>query len=298
MMLSVLTLTMIFTLPPPSSSGPSLVFPTDSPGYAQLEEITVDGDLTVSLEFRTGASEAQLLYMRETSAGHHISLSLSDGALHLQVHPDTSIGPLTEDSGEIIRLDDKQWHTVYLEFTEGNFYNLVLCKVDETIISVPVSELPLLSNAQYQTWLGGLPPSLSEEREAPYVGCMRNIRVLDTDRALQDLQLTGATLDECGLSFPDFTTPTFQGSLLGVITETHQVGSVVMNIQAVTGDSNSQMIYELIENPQNYFALDQTTGSLTIARQLDRVALAAPNNVLILTVRATAGIGKLFWRKK
>ena len=96
MMLSVLILTMFLLLPPSSSSssGPSLVFPTDSPGYAQLEEITVDGDLTVSLEFRTGASEAQLLYMRETSAGHHISLFLSDGALHLQVHQDS---PLVSD---------------------------------------------------------------------------------------------------------------------------------------------------------------------------------------------------------
>ena len=92
----------------------------------------------------------------------------------------------------------------------------------------------------------------------------------------------------------DWTTPTFQGSLLGIITETHQVGSLVINIQAVTGDSNSQMSYELIENPQNYFALDQTTGSLTIARQLDRAALAAPNNVLILTVRASTGIGKYY----
>ena len=90
----------------------------------------------------------------------------------------------------------------------------------------------------------------------------------------------------------DWTTPTFQGSLLGIITETHQVGSLVINIQAVTGDSNTQISYELIENPRDYFALDQTTGSLTIARQLDRVALAAPNNVLILTVRAKAGIGK------
>ena len=102
-------------------------------------------------------------------------------------------------------------------------------------------------------------------------------------------------VEECGL---DFTSPTFQGSLLGVINETDQVGSVVMKIQAVTGDRNSQISYELIENPQNYFALDQTTGILTIARQLDRAALAAPNNVLTLAVRAKAGIGKLLGRKK
>ena len=97
----------------------------------------------------------------------------------------------------------------------------------------------------------------------------------------------------CGLvTTTDSSTPTFQDPLLGVITETDEVGSVVMNIQAVTGDTNSQMVYELIENPHDYFSLDQTTGSLTIARQLDRLALAPPNNILTLTVTAKAGRGK------
>ena len=75
----------------------------------------------------------------------------------------------------------------------------------------------MLNNTQYETFIGGLPPSLNEESEAPYVGCMRDIRVLDTDRDLQDLQLTGATVEECGLNTLDFSTPTFQGFLLGVI---------------------------------------------------------------------------------
>ena len=98
---------------------------------------------------------------------------------------------------------------------------------------------------------------------------------------------------QCGLvTTTDSTTPTFQGSLLGVITETDEVGSVVMNIQAVTGDTNSQIYYELIENPHNYFSLDQTTGSLTTARRLDGPTLAAPNNILTLTVTAKAGSGK------
>ena len=75
----------------------------------------------------------------------------------------------------------------------------------------------MLNNTQYETFIGGLPPSLNEESEAPYVGCMRDIRVLDTDRDLQDLQLTGAIVEECGLNTLDFSTPTFQGFLLGVI---------------------------------------------------------------------------------
>ena len=97
----------------------------------------------------------------------------------------------------------------------------------------------------------------------------------------------------CGLvTTTDSSTPTFQGPLLGVITETDQVGFVLLNLQAVTGDTNSQIYYELIENQHNYFGLDQTTGNLTIARQLDRPALAAPNNILTLTVTAKAGSGK------
>ena len=197
LMLPMLILTLFLSLLPPSSSaGPSLVFTTDSPGYARLEDIAVDEDLTFSLKFKTGTREAQLLYMRETTAGHQISLSLSDGGLHLQVHPDTSIGPLNEDSGEIVRLDDEDWHEVYITLNGGRF-KFIAFKVDDTEIFKSVSQLPLLSNAVYQTWFGGIPPSLSEESQAPYVGCIRDIRVLDTDRDLQDLQLTGATVEEC-----------------------------------------------------------------------------------------------------
>ena len=98
---------------------------------------------------------------------------------------------------------------------------------------------------------------------------------------------------QCGLvTTTDSSSPTFQGSLLGVITESDQVGSVLINLQAVTGDTNTQINYELIENPHDYFALDQTTGNLTIAKELDRLALAPPNNILSLTVRAKAGSGK------
>ena len=288
-MLSVLILTTFLNLPPASVAAPSLVFTPASPGLAQLNDIGVDGDLTVSFKFRTGASEAQLLHMRELSTDHFISLSIKNGGLHLQVNPGTAIGPLTEDSGEMARVDDQQWHDVYLSLNGGQFKYIVF-KLDD-INKLTVSELPLLSDAEYQTWLGGLPPSLDDESEAPYVGCIRDIRVLDTDRDLEDLQLTGVTVEECGLTSLDLSSPVFQGPLLGVISETDQVGSFVMNIQAVTGDTTRQIQYELIENPQGYFALDRTTGSLTIARQLDRVALAAPRNVLTLTIRASVDEG-------
>ena len=112
-------------------------------------------------------------------------------------------------------------------------------------------------------------------------------------RSLRMFLILLASTLHCGLvTTTDSSTPTFRGSLLGVITETDEVGAVVMNIQAVTGDTNSQIYYELIKNPHDYFSLDQTTGNLTIARQVDRLALAAPNNVLILTVTASAGLGR------
>ena len=268
-MLSLLFLTTFLSLPL-SSSTASLVFTAASPGSAKLGDIALDGDLTISLEF---------------------SLFVSDGGLYLQVYPDSFIGPVTEATGEIFKVDDNKWHKVFLTINDGPVKFIMLIIDDLTPKTSVVQSLPLLDNTKYETFIGGISPNLSVESEAPYVGCMKNIRVLETDRDLQDLQMTGVIVEECSL---DFTFPAFHGSLLGVITETHKVGSVIMKIQAVTGDSNSQISYELIDNPQNYFALDQTTGSLTIARQLDRVALAAPNNVLILTVRASAGIGNLF----
>ena len=287
-MLSLLFLTTFLSLPL-SSSTASLVFTAASPGSAKLGDIALDGDLTISLEFRTGASEGQLLYMRELTAGHHISLFVSDGGLYLQVHPDSSIGPVTEATGEIFKVDDNKWHKVFLTINDGPVKFIMLIIDDLTPKTSVVQSLPLLDNTKYETFIGGISPNLSVESEAPYVGCMRNIRVLETDRDLQDLQMTGVIVEECSL---DFTFPAFHGSLLGVITETHKVGSVIMKIQAVTGDSNSQISYELVENPHNYFALGQINGSLTIARQLDRVALAAPSNVLIFTVKASARIGK------
>ena len=268
-----------------SSEGPSLVFTAGSPGYGQLEEVPVDGSLSLSFSFKTGASDAQLLYMREVSTGDHISISLSDGALNLKVDPDTIITSVNEE-----RFNDNQWHNVVLNIIGGHV-NIIIMIIDDTPLptSIPQS-LPLLDNTKYETFIGGLSPSLSVESEAPYVGCIRDIQVLQTQRTLEDIQVTGAAVEECGLTSQDYI-PIFEGKLLGVITETHEVGSVIMTIQAVTGDRNSQMIYELLDNPQDYFTLDQTTGNLTIAKELDRVALAPPNNVLTLTVTAKAGSG-------
>ena len=90
---------------------------------------------------------------------------------------------------------------------------------------------------------------------------------------------------------------TFKGPLVGslwdgVSSETLEVGSLIMVIEAVTSDRNSQISYELVENPGNYFALDKTTGNLTLALQ--------PYLLYnILTVRASAINGKYNeWKKQ
>ena len=62
-----------------------------------------------------------------------------------------------------------------------------------------------------------------------------------------------------------------------------------MNITAKDGDTGNPrtIIYELIENPLNYFDIDTYTGELRIAKQLDREALEASSGVLTLRVRAS-----------
>ena len=273
-------------------SGPSLVFTERAPGYAQLEDVEVTGgDLTFSMKFKTGASEGLLLYMREVNTGHHISLSLSAGGLHLQVHPNTPIVPRTQDTRELMRLNDKEWHDVKLSFNDGYFYNVIVLKVDEILITSPVSELPLLSNAQYRTWLGGLSPSLNVESEAPYVGCIRDIQVLQTHRALQEFDISGATVGQCEEKEEVRTSPVFTGSLTGVITETAGEGDVILTIQAEDRDNvpARPILYELLSNPHNYFHLNPSSGELSLARQPDREALAGaePSNILTVEVVAT-----------
>ena len=128
---------------------------------------------------------------------------------------------------------------------------------------------------------------------------MLSVLILTMFLSLPPLSSSADPSQECGPTTQDFDTPTFEGSLLGVVTDKEEVGSFIMDLVAVSGDGNSHISYELIENPGNYFSLNsgltwdnRTRGRLTIARQVDRDALAPPNNILILTVRASAGIGK------
>ena len=122
---------------------------------------------------------------------------------------------------------------------------------------------------------------------------MLSVLILTMFLSLPPLSSSADPSQECGSTAQDSTTtPIFLGSLHGVTNEDYEVGSFTMDIEAVSGDGSSYINYELIENPGNYFALNQTTGRLTTARQLDRVAPTDPFNVLVLTVRASASNGK------
>ena len=83
--------------------------------------------------------------------------------------------------------------------------------------------------------------------------------------------------------------PVFEGSLTGIVNEDDAVGTVIMKIKAKDGDTGNprQLIYELIENPLNYFDIDTNNGDLRIAKQLDREALEASSGVLKLRVRTS-----------
>ena len=99
---------------------------------------------------------------------------------------------------------------------------------------------------------------------------MLSVLILTMFLSLPPLSSSADPSQECGPAAQDFTTtPTFNGSMLGIVTDRDEVGSLIMVIEAVTADNSSQMTYELVENPGNHFALDKTTGNLTIARQLD-----------------------------
>ena len=89
--------------------------------------------------------------------------------------------------------------------------------------------------------------------------------------------------------------PVFQGSMTGVVNEDDPVGTVIMNIKAKDGDTGNprRIIYELIENPLNYFDIDTNSGDLRIAKQLDRESLEASSGVLTLRVRAAELINGL-----
>ena len=64
--------------------------------------------------------------------------------------------------------------------------------------------------------------------------------------------------------------PVFQGSLVGIVEGSEPNGTILMNIKAEVGSSTGpvEIIYELEENPHNYFDIDLNSGALTLTQDL------------------------------
>ncbi|XP_029049380.1 cadherin-87A [Osmia bicornis bicornis] len=82
--------------------------------------------------------------------------------------------------------------------------------------------------------------------------------------------------------------PEFLDSLTGVVREDAPIGTLVMTVKARDGDRGMprKMIYELVNNPFDYFLLDDETGELRTAKPLNREALKDSTGVLKLKVKA------------
>ncbi|XP_025199596.1 cadherin-87A isoform X2 [Melanaphis sacchari] len=82
--------------------------------------------------------------------------------------------------------------------------------------------------------------------------------------------------------------PVFHGSLTTVISEDISVGTHILTVNAKDGDRGDprSIVYDLIQNPMDYFSLDGLSGNLSTAKPIDRETLTNNNGIITLTVRA------------
>ncbi|XP_022160935.1 cadherin-87A isoform X1 [Myzus persicae] len=82
--------------------------------------------------------------------------------------------------------------------------------------------------------------------------------------------------------------PIFHGSLTTVISEDISVGTHILTVNAKDGDRGDprSIVYDLIQNPMDYFSLDGLSGDLSTAKPIDRETLSNNNGIITLTVRA------------
>ena len=83
--------------------------------------------------------------------------------------------------------------------------------------------------------------------------------------------------------------PVFKGSLTGIVNEDDPIGTTVVRVKAVDGDSGNprRIVYDLTENPNDYFVIDPNSGEIRVDRNLDRESLGTANRILTLKVRAS-----------
>lgn len=146
-------------------------------------------------------------------------------------------------------MDDK------LDYNEKNFYQLVLVA------------------------------TVSWEFLGPLHAIIRNVFLLPS---FQDGKLNSTT--SLGVQIVDVqnTPPVFQGSLAAVVSEDTPIGTLVMTVVARDGDRGQprKIVYDLLENPMDYFLLDAKSGELKTARPLDKEALPSESGLIRLSIRA------------
>lgn len=84
------------------------------------------------------------------------------------------------------------------------------------------------------------------------------------------------------------TPPRFLNNLTAEILESSPINTLIFTAQAEDGDRGNprRIVYELVNNPMDYFLLDPMTGELRTARPLDKEAIKNPDGVITFEIRA------------
>ena len=189
----------------------NLSFGETSPGFVQMERVAVEGSLTVSLSFRTTSSDGLILYLREITGFHFMSLSMEDGVLYLYAFPDTKIVARNPETQEDIKVNDNKWHTVSITVVDDP-RSLVILQLDDFYVldSGDIDNIPMIHGAEYEAFFGGLSDGLRSELQSdvfqtgfPFFGCIRDAMVGDSYvDFMEAVETTGASLGECGVLAP------------------------------------------------------------------------------------------------
>ena len=200
----------------------TLSFVDSNPGYVKMPSVPVDGRLTLSLQFKTGATQGILVYMASMGSMYYVSLSMLEGVLHLHASPNNELRTVDTD-GLPIRFNDNAWHTVSIYIlnepdkrtSNSEPKKKIFLQVDDFFLfsTHEVAEIPLVTSAAepYSLYYGGLPENLRPlmsgvaAHEGPFIGCIRDAVVVDAYQNFKEAEsMAGASLGGCGSA--DFMT--------------------------------------------------------------------------------------------
>ncbi|XP_028130157.2 cadherin-87A [Diabrotica virgifera virgifera] len=103
-----------------------------------------------------------------------------------------------------------------------------------------------------------------------------------------DGELTSTTNVDVKVGDVQDTPPYFVGNLTAEIKEDVSINTLVMTVHAEDGDRGNprKIVYELVNNPMDYFLLDSITGELRTARPIDKESIDNPGGILKFNIRA------------